>query len=135
MSDLDALLDTEAEHTEQHRDEPATPGTKVTKPGQARSTVYSVRLNPDEVAALQVLADEAGLPPSTLVRSWILERLSTGGTPVGLRLRQLVRDEVRSEIATRVRDAVRDTLADWRREDARASGLPVDPEEQRSKRA
>ncbi|HTF48289.1 MAG TPA: hypothetical protein VK735_12640 [Pseudonocardia sp.] len=116
-SELEALLDAEAEHAEQHRDEPAKPGTKVSKPGHARSTVFSVRLNSDEVAALQTLADESGLPPSTLVRSWILDGLENGGTPVGLRLRHLIREAVRDELQagedsfkTRLRAEIREAL-------------------------
>jgi predicted transcriptional regulator len=37
--------------------------------------VYSIRLNPDEVAALQSLAETVGVPGSTLARSWIVERI------------------------------------------------------------
>jgi hypothetical protein len=37
--------------------------------------VYSVRLTPDEAAALEAAAEQAGLPASTLVRSWIVERV------------------------------------------------------------
>jgi hypothetical protein len=37
--------------------------------------VYSIRLNPDEVAALQSRAETAGIPGSTLARSWIVERI------------------------------------------------------------
>ena len=37
--------------------------------------VYSVRLSADEEAEVQRVAADRHLPPSTLVRSWILERL------------------------------------------------------------
>ena len=47
----------------------------VTRPNRGRSTVYSIRLNPDEVAALQSIADAAGVPGSTLARSWIVQRI------------------------------------------------------------
>ena len=100
MSDLDSLLREEAEHAEQNKDAPATPGTKVTRPGRARSTVYSIRLNPDELAALHALAETAGLPASTLVRSWIIERIRSGSA-IG-EVRKMIRDEVR--------EAVRDAL-------------------------
>jgi hypothetical protein len=39
-----------------------------------------VRLQPEEVEALHVLAAEAELPTSTLVRSWILDRIADSGT-------------------------------------------------------
>lgn len=100
-NELNQLLREEAEHAEQNADAEAQPGTTVSKPGHARSTVYSIRLNADEHAALQRLADEAGIPSSALVRSWILERVRSGGqAPTGIR--QLIHDEVR--------DAVRDAL-------------------------
>jgi hypothetical protein len=37
--------------------------------------VYSVRLSAEEEAEVQKVAAAKHLPPSTLVRSWILERL------------------------------------------------------------
>lgn len=99
--ELSELLHDEAEHAEQHADAEIQPGTTISRPGHARSTVYSVRLNQDEHAALQHLAGEAGIPSSALVRSWILERVRAGGeTPADIR--QLIHDEVR--------DAVRDAL-------------------------
>ena len=40
-----------------------------------RQKVYSVRLSEQEEAEVQRVAAAKHLPPSTLVRSWILERL------------------------------------------------------------
>lgn len=40
-----------------------------------RTKVYSVRLSDEEEDQIQKLAESKHLPPSTLVRSWILERL------------------------------------------------------------
>jgi hypothetical protein len=37
--------------------------------------VYSVRLSAEEEHQIQRVAQSQHLPPSTLVRSWILERL------------------------------------------------------------
>ncbi|MGC3995107.1 MAG: DUF6290 family protein [Propionicimonas sp.] len=42
---------------------------------QRRTLVYSVRLSPAESNAIQKIADARHLPASTLVRSWILDRL------------------------------------------------------------
>jgi hypothetical protein len=103
MTDLEKLLRDEAEHAEEHADAPAGPETTVSRPGHARSTVYSVRLNPSEVTALQEYADEAGLPASTLVRSWIIERLRSDGTAPDIR--QLIHDEVQAA----VREALQQT--------------------------
>lgn len=45
----------------------------LTRPN--RSRVYSVRLSPSEEERVLQLAMDKHLPPSTLVRSWILDRL------------------------------------------------------------
>lgn len=46
-----------------------------------RSVMFSIRLNPDELAELERYADQHGLPARTLARAWILARLreETGG--------------------------------------------------------
>ena len=41
-----------------------------------RSKVYSIRLSEAELAQVQRVADAKHLPASTLVRSWILDRLN-----------------------------------------------------------
>jgi hypothetical protein len=43
--------------------------------------MFSIRLNPDEVAELERYAGQRGLPARTLARAWILTRLreETGG--------------------------------------------------------
>lgn len=74
MSELDDLLRDEAEHAEQNKDAPPVPGTKVTR-GHDRARVLQVRLNEDELAAVTNIAEESNLPVSTLVRSWILDRI------------------------------------------------------------
>ncbi|MDN5914011.1 MAG: hypothetical protein L0I76_02650 [Pseudonocardia sp.] len=103
MSEVEKLLRDEAEHAETHQDAPAGTQTTVSRPGHARSTVYSVRLNPDEVTALQEYAENAGLPASTLVRSWIIERLRVNGATPDLR--KIIHDEVQAA----VRDALQQT--------------------------
>jgi predicted transcriptional regulator len=65
----------EAAASDANPDAPTLQGAEVSRPNRSRSTVYSIRLNPDEVEAVQALADAAGLPASTLVRSWIIERM------------------------------------------------------------
>jgi hypothetical protein len=99
MSDEDVreLLRREAEHAEQHQDAPAAPDTTVTRPGATRSTVYSIRLAPTEVAALEAQADAAGIPPSTLARAWIIEHLHTS-PHIPEQLRRAIHDEVRNAI-------------------------------------
>ena len=75
MSDVKKIIEAETEASEDNRDAPIPEDAKITRPNQGRSTVYSIRLNPDEVAALQSIADAAGVPGSTLARSWIVERI------------------------------------------------------------
>jgi hypothetical protein len=75
MSDIERLIDQETEASESSPDAPIPEGTTVTRPNQSRSTVYSIRLNADEVDALQVLAGSAGVPASTLARAWIVDRI------------------------------------------------------------
>lgn len=45
-----------------------------------RTKVYSIRLSEDEQTRVQQAADAQHLPASTLVRSWILDRLNQDRT-------------------------------------------------------
>jgi hypothetical protein len=74
-SEIQRLVAEEAAASEANPDAPIPATSTVSRPNRARSTVYSIRLNPEEVAEVQALADAAGVPPSTLVRSWIIERM------------------------------------------------------------
>jgi len=90
MTAIKALIAEEAAASEENRDAPIPASAKVTRPNRARSTVYSIRLNTDEVAAVQALAESAELPASTLVRSWIIERVRSeqgGSSDVEVELR------------------------------------------------
>ncbi len=58
-----------------------------------RSVVFTLRLNPDEIHAVNEAAENADLPPSTLVRAWILDRLKTASSPQES-LRAIVHEEV-----------------------------------------
>lgn len=61
------------EESERTKDEPYPTDTTPTRPN--RSRVYSVRLSTEEQSRVQSVADAKHLPASTLVRSWILDRL------------------------------------------------------------
>ncbi|RFZ48553.1 hypothetical protein MSS2_04720 [Mycobacterium marinum] len=50
---------------------------KVGQPGRTRSKVLQVRLNPEEMAALEVIAERRELPVSTVAREQILRLLVT----------------------------------------------------------
>lgn len=69
-------LRAEAEAAEADPDAPARPGTVITRHGQ-RSRVYSLRLAESEINALEAAAERAGIPASTLARTWIAERLAS----------------------------------------------------------
>jgi hypothetical protein len=83
------------DEAEANRDTPLPSDVVGTRPNLNRSSVYSVRLTVDEVAAVQAVADQAGLPASTLVRSWIVERLNSANpSAAGATLRALIHEEV-----------------------------------------
>lgn len=73
--DLTRALRDESERT---KDQPYPAEAELTRPN--RSRVYSVRLSPSEEERVQQLAMDKHLPPSTLVRSWILDRLEQEST-------------------------------------------------------
>lgn len=49
---------------------------KVSRPGRARSRVLQVRLNPDEMEAVERIAAQRDLPPSTVARDWLLRMIA-----------------------------------------------------------
>jgi hypothetical protein len=61
------------QESEQTKDDPYPTGTTGRRPN--RQKVYSVRLTAEEEPEVQRVAAAKHLPASTLVRSWILERL------------------------------------------------------------
>lgn len=70
--DLASRLRAESEAS---KDSPYPRGTSGVRVNRQRSQVYSVRLSPEEQEDLRRVAEARHLPASTLVRSWILERL------------------------------------------------------------
>lgn len=73
---LRQLIAAEAEHAEATKDDPMPPGTVYTRPNQARSVTFTLRLNPEELAAVQAAAEDRDIPASTLVRGWIMRQLA-----------------------------------------------------------
>jgi len=55
---------------------PLPPHVKVSRPGHARSKVLQVRLNPEEFAALEAIADRRELPMSTIAREQLLRLIA-----------------------------------------------------------
>ncbi|BBX72905.1 hypothetical protein [Mycobacterium shinjukuense] len=64
-----------AEHTTDP-DAPQPGHVKVTRPGRARSKVLQVRHNPEEMAALEAIAERRELPVSTVAREQLLRLLA-----------------------------------------------------------
>jgi hypothetical protein len=76
MTDAKQLVEQIAAESEATMNDPMPPGTVFTRPNRAKSVMFSLRLNPDELAAVQELAGERDVPASALVRGWIVQRLA-----------------------------------------------------------
>jgi predicted DNA binding CopG/RHH family protein len=86
---IDRILDeaaADAEAAEDGRDVEIPAHVKVTR-GGPRTRVLQVRLNDDELAALEKLAEERGLPASTVVREMILNALDPAPAQAAARQR------------------------------------------------
>ena len=78
VEDLQALIAAEAEHAEATMNDPipAAALARATRPNRANSVAFTLRLNPDELAAVERLADVRDIPAATLVRGWIVRQLA-----------------------------------------------------------
>lgn len=76
--DVEQLIAAEAEHSEVTRDDPIPAGALAAarRPNLARSVTFTVRLNPDELTGVREVAARRGVPPSTLVRGWVVRELA-----------------------------------------------------------
>ncbi|HEY6819250.1 MAG TPA: hypothetical protein VI196_07700 [Mycobacterium sp.] len=68
--DIAAIIEKEIAAIEADRDAPFD-GSKISR-GNGRSKVLQVRLNPEELAELERVADQRGLPTSTVAREAII---------------------------------------------------------------
>lgn len=76
MSRIDELLAEEGAAAENHEVPDELPQhVTASRPNLGRDSVVSVRLSAEEHGQLRQAADEAGLPVSTLIRLWALDRL------------------------------------------------------------
>lgn len=73
--DIAAIIDNEVAAIEADRDAPFDVSTKMSR-GNGRSKVLQVRLNPEELSELESMAEERGLPTSTVAREAILRLIS-----------------------------------------------------------
>lgn len=104
--DIARLIDDEAEHAETTRDEPYPPGVSAERRNRRRSSVYSVRLSDDEIAEIHRLAQSAGVPASTLVRSWITQRINASH-PTAPAVNPALREAIRTEVEAAVKAALK----------------------------
>ena len=73
------LIATEADAVERNPDAPIKRGSRVTR-GHNRARTLQVRLNADELDALVALAEQRGIPVSTLARDLLLSQLAASDT-------------------------------------------------------
>jgi hypothetical protein len=72
MSKIDDLIAAEGAAAEE---EQLAENATAERRNLGRSVMFSIRLNPDELAELERYAGQRGLPARTLARAWILARL------------------------------------------------------------
>ncbi len=103
MSKIDDLLAQEGAAAEEY-EMPMELSAHVTasRPGLGRAVVVSVRLSAEEHGQLQQAAEDAGLPVSTLIRVWTLDRLRAesegAGRTVAERLARLEQEVFRCAV-------------------------------------
>lgn len=73
-SDPRRLVEQIAAEADSTRDKPMPPGARATKPN--RSVPVAVRLAPEDVAAIESLAQRLEVPMSSLLRGWIINALA-----------------------------------------------------------
>lgn len=106
-----ALAEANEIEAAEHTADPNTPlpaHVKVSQPGRARSKVLQVRLNPEELAALERIAERRELPVSAVARAQLLRLIADEKAPTD-RLLQLI------EVANQIRllaDDIRKDLRD-----------------------
>ncbi|MCB0912411.1 MAG: ribbon-helix-helix protein, CopG family [Propionibacteriaceae bacterium] len=93
------LIAAEAEAAERNRDAAITSGAKVTR-GHQRAKTLQVRLNAEELDALTLLAEQRGMPVSTLARDLLLAQLAGTDTTTKALIAK-IRAEL-DDLATRV---------------------------------
>jgi hypothetical protein len=75
MSDTTAeVIAAAAAEADATMDEPMPAGATATRPN--RSVPVAVRLTPEDAAAIEALAERAGVPVSALLRTWITAGLA-----------------------------------------------------------
>lgn len=76
MSKVDDIIAAESDELESAELPDPLPA-RVQRRNNTRSQMFSVRLRDDELAELNQVAQQRGLPARTLARTWLLDRLHT----------------------------------------------------------
>lgn len=76
MSDRENLIRAEIEQSERTRDLPLPAGAVGVRKNQEQSSVYTLRLPNDAIAALEEIARERDTPASAIARGFILRGLA-----------------------------------------------------------
>lgn len=76
MSKVDDIIAAESDELERAELPDPLPA-RVQRRNNIRSRMFSVRLRDDELAELDQVAQQRGLPARTLARTWLLDRLHT----------------------------------------------------------
>lgn len=85
LKDVKTTLAEEAELFEKHKDDSKDAGDYAKPlPSRSPAQVYSVRIPVDRLAELKTLADKYDVPPSTMIRDWVLARLDAESDPSSL---------------------------------------------------
>jgi hypothetical protein len=76
MSRVDDIIAAESDELERAElPDPLPKTVRVDYRNEARSKMFSLRLRDEELARLVEVAGQLGLPPRTLARAWLLDRL------------------------------------------------------------
>jgi len=73
-SNIQKLIENVAAEADASRDAPMPAGATPMRPN--KSVPVAVRLAPDDVAAIEILANKLDVPISSLLRGWILDALA-----------------------------------------------------------
>ena len=109
VADMLARAAREAEEAEERieRGEQARPPSHRVRLPRDRAQVYSLRMPVDRLEQLRRAAEQVGVSLSTLMRTWVLERLNAENPALLELLRSLVREEVSREAGRRGRSQSR----------------------------
>lgn len=77
MSGIDDVLAEEGARAEAYSGDPNPAHVATSRPHLGRPSVVSVRLAADEHQRVSQAARDAGIPLSTLIRLWVVDRLHT----------------------------------------------------------